>query len=115
MASHDRILSLILISVFLSSAYSFICSPSISQCRFSPHFSQNDVLNNPQEFACEVFYREGRFHQDGVGFNAANGMTYGSSYLDTTTGLVKARNCCSTAGKEVLTIDISGIVFDATI
>lgn len=78
------------------------CSPSISQRRYSLLYSQSDILNNPQKFACEVFYWEGRFHQRGVSFNAANGMTFDGSYLDPTTGFATLRSNFSTAGNEVL-------------
>jgi hypothetical protein len=92
---------LLLLSFFHVSVKSFTCSPSISHCRFSPQYSQKDVLNNPDNYTCEIFYHEGRFHQDGVGFNAANGMTYDAAYLNTTTGLVQSRNTCSAASREV--------------
>jgi hypothetical protein len=58
--------------------------PSISQYRFSPYFSQDDSLNNQQQFALRDLLWESRFHQDGVGFNAANGMTYNGIYFDMT-------------------------------
>jgi hypothetical protein len=81
---------------------SSICSPSISHCRYSPEYSQSDVLSNPDRFACEVFYWEGRFHQNGVGFNTANGMTYDGSYLNPKTGFATSRHNFSAASKEVL-------------
>jgi hypothetical protein len=105
MMSSDTLL-LALLFVLSSIRSSFVtsqpCSPSISQRRYSLQYSQSDILNNPQKFACEVFYWEGRFHQRGVSFNAANGMTYDGSYLDPTTGFATLRRNYSAAGNEVL-------------
>jgi hypothetical protein len=103
MSSDQLLLDLLFL---LLSIRSFVatqsCSPSISHYRYSLQYSQSEILNNPQKFACEVFYWEGRFHQRGVAFNAVNGMTYDGSYLDPTTGLATSRRNFSTAGNEVL-------------
>ena len=75
-------------------------------CRFSPLYSQADILRNPTPFAQDVFYWEGHFHQNNVGYNTANGMTYDGTLLDPVTGLANAseKHPFSAASKESLQI-----------
>jgi hypothetical protein len=72
-------------------------------CRFAPTYSQKDVLNNPDAFANDFLYWEGKFHQNGVGYNTANGMTYDGTLLDPTTGIARVGggHPFSAASKEV--------------
>lgn len=74
-----------------------------SPCRFSPLYSQDDILRNSTPFAWDVFYWEGQFHQDGIGYNAMNGMTYDGVLLNRTTGLasVSEMYSSSAASREV--------------
>ncbi|KAF2473431.1 uncharacterized protein BDR25DRAFT_323966 [Lindgomyces ingoldianus] len=64
----------LLYSILFASAASstFQTAP---KCRFSPQHSQQDILTN------------GHFHQDNVGYNTANEMTYDGTLLDPRTGL----------------------------
>lgn len=78
-------------------------SSSYSPCRFSPLYSQNDILQNSSAFLWDVFYWEGRFHQNNVGYNTANGMTYDGTLLNPHTGLANAseKHPFSAPSKEV--------------
>jgi hypothetical protein len=70
-------------------------------CRFSPDYTQQQVLSDPDKFIWDVLYWEGKFHQNNVGYNTANGMSYDGTLLDTTTGLATAKHPFSAASKEV--------------
>ncbi|KAK5004660.1 hypothetical protein LTR16_006223, partial [Cryomyces antarcticus] len=69
-------------------------------CRFAPLYSQDDVLEHPHDFARDFLYWEGHFHQNNVGYNTANAMTYDGTLLDPTTGLATEKHPFSAASKE---------------
>lgn len=73
-------------------------------CRFSPTFSHDEVLANPEGFIKSVIRAEGKFHSNGVGYNSANGMTYDGTLLNYTTGLANSSGLhpFSAASKESL-------------
>lgn len=71
------------------------------KCRFAPQFTQNDILKDPGPFAWDLLYWEGKFHQNNVGYNTANGMSYDGTLVDPTTGLATAKHPFSAASKEV--------------
>ena len=56
-------------------------------CRFSPSFSQDEVYHNSASFEASVFYWDGQFHQDGVGYHQQNGLTIDHIALGYATGL----------------------------
>lgn len=74
-----------------------------SPCRFAPLYTQDEVLADPAPFAWDVFYWEGRFHQNSVGYNTENGMSYDGTLLDPTTGIANFSGLhqFSAASKEV--------------
>jgi hypothetical protein len=76
---------------------------SHSPCRFSHLYSQDDILANSTAFAWDVFYWEGQFHQNRVGYNTQNGMTYDGTLLDPNTGFANfsGGHPFSAASKEV--------------
>ena len=57
-----------------------------SSCRFSPSYTQAEILQNSTAFVEDIFFWEGQFHQNNVGYNTANGMTYDGTLLNPTTG-----------------------------
>ena len=59
---------------------------SHSPCRFAPNFTQAEIIANSSSFLDDIFYWEGQFHQNRVGYNTANGMTYDGTLLDPNTG-----------------------------
>ena len=99
-------------SVFLllySSLVTAISLPrgsSHSPCRFAPLYSQADILHNSTAFTEDVFYWEGQFHQNNVGYNTANAMTYDGTLLNPETGLANnsEKHPFSAASKESLQI-----------
>lgn len=70
-------------------------------CRFSLQYTQDDIVKNPENFASDLLYWEGKFHQNNVGYNTANGMSYDGTLLDPTTGLATQKHPFSAASKEV--------------
>lgn len=78
-------------------------APTHSKCRFAELYTIEDIPHNSTKFLQDVFYWEGQFHQDGVGYNQQNGMTYDGVGLDSNTGLAKisARRPFSSASQEV--------------
>jgi hypothetical protein len=74
---------------------------ALPECRFAPTFTQQQVLNNPDAFISDVLYWEGKFHQNNVGYNTANGMSYDGTLLDPTTGQATQKHPFSAASKEV--------------
>ncbi|KAF2244423.1 putative GPI anchored protein [Trematosphaeria pertusa] len=56
------------------------------KCRFSPQYSLEDVLSDSDAFVWDLLYWEGHFHQNNVGYNQANGMTFDGTLLDPITG-----------------------------
>lgn len=79
---------------------------SHSSCRFAPLYSQADILHNSTAFAQDVFYWEGQFHQNNVGYNTVNAMTYDGTLLNPETGLANnsEKHPFSAASKESLQI-----------
>ena len=93
-------LPLLLVPVFcyfVSAAPSIALSTTHSKCRFSPLYSQKDILRNSTSFAWDVFYGEGHFHQNHVRYNTANGMSYDGTLLDRTTGQATEKHPFSAA------------------
>jgi len=74
------------------------------KCRFSPTFSQAQILRDPTSFISDVLYWEGKFHQNNVSYNSYNGMSYDGTLLNETTGLATAKHPFSAASKESLQI-----------
>lgn len=76
------------------------------QCRFAPLYTQEDILRDPKHFVSSMLYWEGNFTQPGIGYNAANGMSYDGTLLDQLTGVAPAdgsgRHNFSAASKESL-------------
>lgn len=70
-------------------------------CRFANNWSQKDVLQHTDRFEWDMLYWEGRFHQDNVGYNVKNGMTYDGTQLNWTTGERTKVHPFSAASKEV--------------
>ncbi|KAK2589834.1 hypothetical protein QQS21_012493 [Conoideocrella luteorostrata] len=73
-------------------------------CRFAAGWAQKDILQNPSAFEWDVLYWEGKFHQNDVAYNTANGMTYDGTQLDWTTGAKTKKHPFSAASKEALQI-----------
>jgi hypothetical protein len=79
-----------------------------AQCRFSPTFSQDSVLSDPDSYAWEMMYWEGQFHANDIGYNTDNGMTYDGTLIDPITGRnnVSEKHVFSAASKEAIQIMI---------
>ena len=60
-------------------------------CRFSYEFSQDAISKSSVEFENNIFYWEGQFHTDGIGYRMSNGMTIGKRGLGYATGLPSAQ------------------------
>lgn len=58
-------------------------------CRFSPTFTLDDILQNSTDYEANIFYWDGQFHKDGVGYQQSNGMTIDRVALGYATGLPK--------------------------
>lgn len=75
-------------------------------CRFAPLHTQSSILADPQPLTAALLHWEARFAQPGIGYNAANGLTYDGTLLDPLTGLAPAsgagRHNFSAASKEAL-------------
>lgn len=71
------------------------------RCRFAADWSQKDVLKNPTGFEWDLLFWEGKFHQNNVSYNTANGMTYDGTQLDWNTGARTKKHPFSAASKEV--------------
>ncbi|KAL0954731.1 hypothetical protein HGRIS_003684 [Hohenbuehelia grisea] len=76
------------------------------KCRFSPSYPLSSVLTNPDRYAQDLLFWEGKFHQNDVSYNTANGMTYDGTLLDPTTGLATDKHPFSVASKEALQVMI---------
>lgn len=70
-------------------------------CRFANDYTQASILKNPEPFAQDLLYWEGKFHADNIGYNALNGMTFDGTLLDQVTGLPTKKNAFGAASKEV--------------
>lgn len=104
MASSPVIMVQFLAIAFLYSLLVSASVPTHSKCRFSPLYSQDDILRNSTPYAWDVFYWEGHFHQNNVGYNTANGMSYDGTLLNSTTGLATQKHDFSASSKESLQI-----------
>ncbi|XP_044718999.1 GPI anchored protein [Hirsutella rhossiliensis] len=71
-------------------------------CRFALDWTQEQILVDPRSFAWDLLFWEGKFHQDEVAYNAANGMTYDGTQLDWTTGDHTKKHPFSAASKEMM-------------
>jgi hypothetical protein len=96
------LLSLLFAAVpYLASVTEALPSPSTPPCRFSLGYTQQEILDSPQDFISDLLYWEGKFHQNNVSYNTFNGMSYDGTLLDETTGLATAKHPFSAASKEV--------------
>jgi len=100
------VLSYVLVCVLFQINVILASSPNIPRCRFSLDYSQEDILLDSDAFVSDLLYWEGRFHQNNVGYNEANGITYDGTLLDPHTGLHNASGLhpFSAASKESLHI-----------
>ncbi|KND90713.1 hypothetical protein TOPH_04646 [Tolypocladium ophioglossoides CBS 100239] len=73
-------------------------------CRFASQWTQQKLLGDPRGFEQDLLFWEGRFHQNDVAYNAANGMSYDGTQLNWTTGERTAKHPFSAASKEALQI-----------
>lgn len=58
-------------------------------CRFALEYTAEDLLSSPkiqQQFLEAIVYYEGQFHQDQIGYCAANGLTYDGRSINITSG-----------------------------
>ncbi|PHH77905.1 hypothetical protein CDD83_4070 [Cordyceps sp. RAO-2017] len=78
--------------------------PAHPPCRFALNWTQEQILADPRAFAADLLFWEGKFHQDEVAYNAANGMTYDGTQLDWTSGARTKKHPFSAASKEALQI-----------
>lgn len=70
-------------------------------CRFSLQYTQEEILKDPSQFASDLLYWEGQFHQNNVSYNSVNGMSYDGTLIDPTTGEATAKHDFSASSKEV--------------
>lgn len=70
-------------------------------CRFALDWSQQDVLDNTDDFVWDLLYWEGKFHQNDIAYNSKNGMSYDGTQLDWDTGKRTKKHAFSAASKEV--------------
>ncbi|CZR60560.1 uncharacterized protein PAC_10456 [Phialocephala subalpina] len=74
------------------------------KCRFSPTYTQTEILHDPSPFMSDLLYWEGYFHANNISYNSNNGMSYDGTLLDETTGLATSKHPFSAASKEALQI-----------
>ncbi len=70
-------------------------------CRFAAAHSRKSILEQPNRFAWDLLYWEGRFHQNNVSYNNQNGMTFDGTLLDPHSGIATVKHPFSAASKEV--------------
>ena len=80
-----------------------------ASCRFALDWPQDKVLESTEEFIWDLLYWEGKFHQNDVSYNSANGMTYDGTQLDWVTGEATKLHTFSAASKEVYTIPLGAV------
>ncbi|KAK3181672.1 hypothetical protein K4F52_007050 [Lecanicillium sp. MT-2017a] len=73
-------------------------------CRFALDWAQEDVMKHSEWFEWDLLYWEGKFHQNDVSYNSANGMSYDGTQLDWKTGERTKKHPFSAASKEALQI-----------
>lgn len=89
-----------ILSLLLLSLLSLTSATTTPPCRFAPGWTQEEVLANPDAFAQDFLYWEGKFHANDVGYNSGNALTYDGSLLNFTTGLPWDKHPFSAASKE---------------
>ncbi|KAH7309627.1 putative GPI anchored protein [Stachybotrys elegans] len=72
------------------------------RCRFALEWSQDQLLADPDAFAWDLLYWEGKFHQNGLAYSSRNGMSYDGIQLDWDTGAHTHLHTFSAASKEAL-------------
>ncbi|SPO01984.1 probable GPI anchored protein [Cephalotrichum gorgonifer] len=77
---------------------------SAPSCRFALDWPQKEVLKNTDKFIWDLLYWEGKFHQNDISYNTANGMSYDGVQLDWVTGDATEVHTFSAASKEALQI-----------
>lgn len=70
-------------------------------CRFALKWSQEEILAKTDEFIWDMLYWEGKFHQNDIAYNEANGMSYDGTQIDWVTGEHTKKHTFSAASKEV--------------
>lgn len=66
-------------------------APNHARCRFASLFTQDEIRHNSSDFEANIFYWDGQFHGDGIGYRASNGITIGHTTLGYATGLPSSR------------------------
>jgi hypothetical protein len=72
-------------------------------CRFALKWTQDELLERPDDFISDMLYWEGKFHQDAIAYNENNGMSYDGAQIHWDTGLSIGTKPFSAASKEVST------------
>ena len=62
-------------------------APQHGLCRFSPNFTQEEIMGDPTRFEDKIFYWDGQFHTDGIGYHSSNGLVISHTALGYQTGL----------------------------
>ncbi|KAL2865886.1 endo-beta-1,2-glucanase [Aspergillus lucknowensis] len=83
-------------------------------CRFALQWTQEKILAKTDEFIWDMLYWEGKFHQDGIAYNEANGMSYDGSQIDWVTGERTKKHTFSAASKESLQIMLYARAIDGS-
>jgi hypothetical protein len=99
--SHGALLLPLILSASATPLAASKSANSPPNCRFAHDYTQASILKNPEPFAQDLLYWEGKFHADNVGYNGNNGMTFDGTLLDQVTGLPTKKNAFSAASKEV--------------
>ncbi|KAL2851384.1 putative GPI anchored protein [Aspergillus pseudodeflectus] len=84
-------------------------------CRFAVQWTQDKILARTDEFIWDMLYWEGKFHQDGIAYNQANGMSYDGSQIDWVTGERTEKHTFSAASKEALQIMLYARAIDGSL
>jgi len=87
----------------------------IFSCRFANKFNQQDLLKDEKirnKFIDTIIFREGKFHQHGIGYNAKSGMTYDGRRLDFDTGLPANLQFWTASSKEALHIHMISLALE---
>ncbi|KAH6888458.1 hypothetical protein B0T10DRAFT_514173 [Thelonectria olida] len=98
------LLALALASVTALPAHEERSSRHKPTCRFALDWSQQDVLDRPDDFVWDLLYWEGKFHQNDIAYNTKNGMSYDGTQLDWKTGKNTKKHAFSAASKEALQV-----------
>ncbi|KAH8691986.1 putative GPI anchored protein [Talaromyces proteolyticus] len=97
--------SLALFGAILTSGHPMLSAQTIEPpCRFALQYTQEQVLNDTSTFINDLLYWEGKFHQNNVSYNNANGMSYDGTNIDWTTGERTVKHPFSAASKESLQV-----------